>query len=54
MDDDKKIMICTRVSPETRKILKIIAAEQDTSTQQLIKEALKTIFQNNGKVFPDE
>ena len=54
MDDDKKVMICTRVSPETRKILKIIAIEQDTSTQQLMRDALKAIFKENGKDFPEE
>ena len=52
--DEKLVLVAARFSPAVRKTLKAMAVEEDTSTQALLEEALRNLFEAKGKNWPDD
>ncbi len=45
----KRVALYAEITPEARRQLRILAAEQDTRIEALVAEALNLLFEKHGK-----
>jgi hypothetical protein len=45
----KRVALYAEITPEARRQLRILAAEQDTRIEALVAEALNMLFERHGK-----
>jgi hypothetical protein len=45
----KRVALCADITPEARRQLRILAAEQNTRIEALVAEALNMLFERHGK-----
>ena len=45
----KRVALYAEITPEARRQLRILAAEQDTRIEALVAEALNLLFKKHGK-----
>ena len=45
----KRVALYAEITPEARRQLRVLAAEQDTRIEALVAEALNLLFEKHGK-----